>query len=165
MSSNHFKNEVPHVVYEANDYSKITALHTSALKHVRFVISQALGTSDERAYPFYALDNIGRIIRAFETEGRIFFTNENGYLSYLSTCSSKLARKAYGSIREKIASLYGGQPGGKGLVWLLNNMESIQVIIDGEEIQETIFLVKNASEKDIKESDEDMQFPNGFCFN
>jgi len=165
MSSNYCKEGFPWLAYEADDYHKITAPYTSVLEYERFLISQALGTSDEGKYPFYALDNIGRIIRVFETEGRIFLKNRNGKSRYISNCPRDLAHEVYRSIRGKIAGLYGGQPGAKGLVCLLNNLDSIQIITSEDKIKKIIFIMKNYSAKHFNELNENTKSPNGDYLN
>lgn len=116
-------------------------------------------------YPFYSLDNIGRVIRAFEVEERIFLTNENGSLGCIKACPRELAGKVYKSIREKIAGLYGGQPGWKGLLWLFTNLDSIQVIVNEDDIAKTVFLMKSGSKKEIDESNARLKHPNGDYLN
>ena len=151
MPSNHFEERFPRVVYEADDYNKIIAPHASVLEYERSLISDALRKSNESECPFSELDNIGRVIRVFEVENRIFLKNKNGDLKYLNSSSRELAEEAYRSVREKIMDFYGGLPDRIGLIWLLKNLDSILAIISKGKIKKTVLILKDCYANDIYE--------------
>jgi len=151
MSSNHFEERFPRVVYEADDYNKIIAPHASVLEYERSLISDALRKNNKSECPFSELDNIGRVIRVFEVENRIFLKNKKGDPRYLNSSSRALAEEAYRSVRGKIIDFYGGLPDRSGLIWLLTNLDSILIIISRGKIKKTVLIMKDYYANDIYE--------------
>ena len=146
------KERIPSVVYEADDYEESIAPYAHIIKNSRSSLKENLGVKNEGEYEFGRLDNIGRLIRVFEVENRIFLTNENGHKTHLSDKTGVLPPQIYKLIRIKILAYFGIRPDTKSLLWLLNNLKAIHVNLNGDKTTDAVFVMKSDLKGDMRQS-------------